>query len=55
MKKKRIIEWWKLCLDCGIWEKGESEYLGFSHTYCSRCDSMHLKGGYVIRVEEKSE
>ena len=42
------IEWWKVCLDCGIFEKGEDEYLGLSFWFCKKCNSRHIKGGFIV-------
>lgn len=47
----RFIQWWKVCLDCGYWEKGETRYLSFNYWFCDHCNSKHLKGGFII--EEK--
>lgn len=52
MKIKRIIYWWTICLDCGYCEKIEDEYIGFNRWFCSKCNSMHLKGGFIVELAE---
>lgn len=50
--KVRMVNWWKLCLECQYQESGESEYLGLNFWYCPKCNSMHLQGGFTVDERE---
>lgn len=42
------LNWYKVCNQCGFFEKGETEYIGFSFWFCTKCNSRHLRIKIIV-------
>jgi len=50
-----MFEWWMRCLDCGNFEKEDTEYLGFNRLFCKQCNSRHIESGFTFNPGKKME
>ena len=43
------------CLACGTTDKAEEEYLGYNRLFCKKCNSRHIKSGFICEPKEQKE